>query len=99
GAPWPEGKIVPAVVIKKEEFDLAKRRRQHWAWQPIHVPALPPVENQIWCEQPLDRFLLARLEAQRLRPAPRADKRTLIRRVYFDLIGLPPRPDAVNEFV
>ena len=97
GAPWPEEAAVVAAYAG--EFDLAKRKAEHWCWQPIK-PVLPPtVSNDAWAKQPLDRFILAKLEEKGLSPAPAAEPRTLIRRVNFDLIGLPPSPEEVEAFV
>ena len=62
-------------------------------------PALPRVKQTNWCRTPVDRFILAALELQGLRPSAEADKRTLLRRVTFDLIGLPPTPTEVNQFL
>jgi hypothetical protein len=97
GAPWPHEQ--PATAAIKETFDLQRRKAEHWAWQPLRVPALPEVKQKDWPRSPCDRFLLAKLEEKGLTPAPPADKRTLLRRVYFDLVGLPPRPDEVAAFV
>ena len=66
-----------------------------WAFKPVARPALP----QSALRNPIDRFLLAKLEAKGLTFAPPADKRTLLRRVYVDLIGLPPTPEEVEAFV
>ncbi len=71
----------------------------HWAFVPPERPALPAVKNQKWCRDDLDRFVLARLEKEGLRPSPEADRTTLIRRVTLDLIGLPPTPAEVDAFV
>lgn len=98
GAPWPAGGPAPMASPRKE-FDLASRRRAHWAWQPITPSSPPPVKNPDWCAQPTDQFILARLEQAGLSPAPPADRRTLIRRLYFDLTGLPPLPEAAEAFV
>ena len=65
----------------------------------MRLPTPPEVKDTAWCETPLDRFVLARLEDARLRPSPRADRRTLIRRATFDLLGLPPTPQEVDGFV
>ncbi|MBE7499310.1 MAG: DUF1549 domain-containing protein [Verrucomicrobiales bacterium] len=73
--------------------------RRHWAFEPVETPALPPVKDTAWIRTPVDAFVLAQLEAHGLRPAPPADKRTLLRRVYFDLIGLPPAPEAMAAFL
>ena len=62
-------------------------------------PALPPVRNAAWPRNPIDRLILARLEAKGLAPAPAADKRTLIRRVALDLPGLPPTPAEIEAFL
>ncbi len=74
-------------------------QKQHWAFQPIRQSPLPTVKNSRWVKTPLDAFILAKLEAKKLTPATPADKRTLIRRATFDLIGLPPTPQEVNDFV
>ena len=71
----------------------------HWAFQPIRDPALPAVTDIAWCRTALDRFILARLEKDGLRPAPAADRRTLIRRATFDLTGLPPTAEDIDAFV
>jgi hypothetical protein len=73
--------------------------RSHWAFQPIRVPVVPAVRNKKLAQTPVDNFILARLEAAKLKPSPRADKRTLIRRATFDLIGLPPTPREVAAFM
>lgn len=85
-------------VGSEEPFDWARERR-HWAYQPVLDPAPPPVLDEDWCRNGIDRFILARLEDAGLRPAPEADRRTLIRRAYFDLLGLPPTPEAVERFL
>jgi hypothetical protein len=72
---------------------------KHWAWQPLTKPAIPAVKNQSWGQSPVDNFILAKLEAQGFTPNPIADKRTLIRRATFDLIGLPPTPEEVEAFI
>ena len=72
---------------------------KHWSFLTPVRPALPEVKNAGWVRNPLDRFVLAGLEAQGLEPAPEADRRTLARRVALDLTGLPPDPALVEEFV
>lgn len=72
---------------------------EHWAYSPPERPALPVVSDPSWAEHPIDRFILAKLETHKLRPSPRADKRTLMRRVTFDLTGLPPTPEQVALFM
>jgi cytochrome c553 len=93
GAPAPEG---DAVAV--EAIDLTKGR-QFWSFQPVIRPTLPAVKNPVWVNNPIDRFILARLEGAGLPPADEAERRTLLRRVTFDLIGLPPTPAEVEAFV
>ena len=67
-------------------------------FRPVRNPSLPKVKNEAWAKSAIDRFVLARLEAQGLRSAGSADKLTLLRRAYFDLVGLPPTPEEVGRF-
>jgi hypothetical protein len=99
GAPWPQQKAETTSVTGKPVFDLAQRKREHWAWQIIRPPLLPTVRDAHWPRDPVDRFLLARLEEEALTPAPAADRRTLLRRLFFDLIGLPPSPAEIEDFI
>ncbi|MBC7808047.1 MAG: DUF1553 domain-containing protein, partial [Akkermansiaceae bacterium] len=71
----------------------------HWSYQPPRRTALPPVKNTQWVRNPIDRFVLARLESTGLQPAPDANRRTLVRRVSLDLTGLPPDPAEVERFL
>jgi len=73
--------------------------RAHWAFQPVSKPAVPMVKNADWPENPVDNFVLAQLEANGMTPNAPADKAALIRRVYFDLIGLPPTVRDVQAFL
>jgi hypothetical protein len=77
----------------------SKDRRAHWAFQPIKKPAVPAVQDTNWVVNPIDAFVLAKLEENNLKPNPPADKRTLIRRATYDLTGLPPTPGEVQAFV
>jgi Protein of unknown function (DUF1553)/Protein of unknown function (DUF1549)/Planctomycete cytochrome C len=86
-----------AVATKSPGIDF-ESARTHWAYQPLREPAIPSVHNQSWQQSPVDSFVLASLEAARLTPSPRADRRTLIRRVYYDLIGLPPTARETEAF-
>ena len=79
--------------------DFTQEEKAFWAFQPVASHEAPPVRDREWPRTWLDRFILAGLEAQGLRPAPQADRRTLIRRLYFNLIGLPPEPREVEAFV
>lgn len=106
GAQWPVEKISkkPSTTDtpkapKLEAFDLKKRKAAHWAWQPIKDVPPPAASDMTWANGPIDRFILARLDKEGLKPAAATDKRTLIRRLYFDLIGLPPAPEDVEAFV
>ncbi len=89
GAKWPES----TATAKPDP------RLKYWAFQPVVRPALPAVANQRWAGNPLDRFILARLEKEKLKPSPAADRATLIRRLTFDLHGLPPTPTEVDAFL
>ena len=73
--------------------------RDHWAFKPVKKPAVPAVKNSGWVKLPVDAFVLAKLEAQGMTPSPAADKATLLRRVTYDLTGLPPSVEAVERFV
>jgi hypothetical protein len=85
GAPWPDA------------ADGTPGAR--WALRPLARPPVPAVRHAGWAKTPLDAFVLAKLEARGLAPAPPADRRTLIRRVSFDLIGLPPTPEEIDAFL
>ncbi len=74
------------------------QKAAHWAFQPVREPALPAVNNATWCRTAIDRFILARLESQGSTPAPAAHRRTMIRRAYFDLTGLPPTASEIDAF-
>jgi Protein of unknown function (DUF1549)/Protein of unknown function (DUF1553) len=77
----------------------ADKGTNHWAYQPLMFPALPVVANPAWVRTPIDAFILRALEARGLAPSPEAGKRTLLRRLYFDLIGLPPTPEEMQRFL
>jgi mono/diheme cytochrome c family protein len=84
GAVWPED---------------SGRKAEHWAFKTPVRPVLPKVHDDSWPRKPIDRFILARLETEGLKPSPEADRTTLIRRLSLDLIGLPPTPEEVDAFV
>ena len=98
GAHWPK-EPEPTGGTTKKMFDLAGRKASHWAWKPVLEPNLPQVQDEAWGKLPIDRFILARLEKSGLNPAVSTDRRTLIRRVTYDLRGMPPTPEEVNTFV
>ena len=97
GAPVPRDSdsAKPAPVAG---IDLAAARK-FWSFQPVSDPAPPSVRDQSWPRAAFDRFILARLEACGLAPGPSADKRTLLRRATFDLLGLPPTPEELEAFL
>jgi hypothetical protein len=82
-----------------KEYVITAEQRQFWAFQPVRKPSFPTINDQSWAKTPVDRFILARLEAKGLRPVRAADKRALIRRASFDLIGLPPTPEELDAFL
>lgn len=98
GAVWPQDHATTPALPAKVPFDI-KARARHWSFQPIKAGKPPKVRNASWPQTPIDNFILAKLEANGLSPAPPADRRTLIRRVTFDLIGLPPTPAEVQAFL
>src|SRR5262249_11848403 len=73
--------------------------RKYWAFQPVDRPSVPAVKSATWVANPIDAFILSRLETKSLHPAPAADRSTLLRRVTFDLTGLPPTPEEVDAFI
>lgn len=94
GAKWGSGPIDPLRFTTDRRAGI-----DWWSLQPIASPPLPDVKNRDWVVNDIDAFVLARLEAIGLHPSPEADRRTLIRRLSFDLIGLPPTPEEVAAFV
>jgi hypothetical protein len=84
--------------VTRHGIDLTEGRK-FWCFQPIQKPAPPAVKDSSWVKSPVDAFVLAKLEAAHLAPAPPADKATIIRRVTFDLTGLPPTPPEVDAFL
>jgi hypothetical protein len=78
---------------------ITAEERSHWAFQPMKRPPLPALANREWARNPIDVFILARLEDQGLHPSPQADRSTLIRRLSFDLRGLPPTPEEIDDFL
>jgi Protein of unknown function (DUF1553)/Protein of unknown function (DUF1549) len=93
------GLVVMIGVSSSAPAGAADDKEKHWAFQPIGRPAVPRVSDPDWSRNPIDRFVLARMEAAGIKPAPAADRRTLVRRLYLDLIGLPPSPLDVRDFV
>ena len=81
-----------------EEYPITEVDREHWAFAPLERPELPIVKDAGWVQTPIDRFVLAALEEEGLAPLPESDRGALIRRLSFDLIGLPPSPAEVAAF-
>ena len=96
GAPWPEDMV--AAASSSAAGSIAAAAKRHWAFQPVREPAPPIVQSGAWVQSPVDAFVLARLDAAHIPPAPAAERRALIRRATFDLIGLPPTPAEVEDF-
>jgi hypothetical protein len=98
--PW-SGRTLTAKQIEliREWIDQGASWQSHWAFDPPKRSALPEVKDQAWPKNPIDNFTLSRLEAEGLKPSPEADKATVLRRVSFDLIGLPPTPAEVDSFL
>ncbi len=100
GAPWLEDSIPHEVATQEVDFtEELQRRAKHWAFQPLQAVELPQVKEQDWVRNEIDAFILSRLEGESIPHAETADRRTLIRRLYYDLIGLPPTPREIEEFV
>jgi hypothetical protein len=87
GAKWPD------------ESDAGDSLSKHWSYQPLTDPAVPQTRDASWPNNPIDNFVLAQLESRKIPPSPEADRYTLIRRLSLDLLGLPPTPAEVDEFV
>ncbi|WP_165251017.1 DUF1549 domain-containing protein [Paludisphaera soli] len=96
GAAWPAEAVAASQSTPDEKY--AKLRAEHWAWQPLKATAVPEVRDASWPRGDVDRHILAKLEQQGLTPVGDADKTTLIRRVTFDLTGLPPTPEQIAAF-
>ena len=78
---------------------ITAKDREFWSFRPVRQPEPPAVRNESWPRSAIDRFILAKLESSNLKPAAPADKQALLRRVTFDLIGLPPTPEEIEAFV
>jgi hypothetical protein len=102
GAIWEDNETVAQGEKGKVYASLkpiTDEQRNYWAFRKPSRPQIPNIKNRSWVRTPIDAFILAKLEEKGLQPSPRADKRTLIRRVTFDLTGLPPSPEEINAFV
>ncbi len=98
GAPWPQDRNPSTTPSPSTPHPLTPART-HWAFQPLQRPSVPSIPAGTPSQNPIDTFVLARLQAVGLNLAPEADKATLLRRLYFDLIGLPPSPEELDAFL
>jgi len=98
GKPDPRTARAAAAHAKRVGMSVAEGKK-FWAYRPPVKPSLPAVRNTPWPKNDIDRFVLARLEANGLPPAPPAERPILIRRLYYDLAGLPPSPEDVDAFM
>ena len=97
GAPWPDE---PAPTKESvQEFDLENRKANFWVWQPIQNPELPPIHNAVWVNNDIDYFILSQLEQAHIKPSRDAEQTAILRRLYFDLVGLPPTAEEVKAFI
>ncbi len=99
GAWWPEEPVPSEDSATEAGFDLAARRAEHWCWQPVQRPEIPGEVDVAWSRDPIDRLVRARLDAAGIEPAPAADRATWLRRVTFDLTGLPPTRSELDAFL
>ncbi|HEY4312848.1 MAG TPA: PSD1 and planctomycete cytochrome C domain-containing protein [Pirellulales bacterium] len=97
GAVWP-GTYVH-VVTNEPNPEYEELRKTHWAWQPVRDTAVPTASDASWPRDLIDNFVLAKLDERQLKPVGDADQRTLIRRLAFDLTGLPPTPQEIDAFL
>ena len=96
GAPWPDPEVAGGVKTPKGQTKLTASH-SHWAWKPVQKESPPPVGDKTWPADPIDNFILQKLEAEGLNPSSDADRYTLLRRVHFDLIGLPRSPKTSSH--
>ncbi len=97
GAAWPAVHVPASIGRPNPKYE--QLRKEHWAWQPLRDAKAPAVKNKVWARDDIDRFVLAKLEEKKLNPVGDADRLTLIRRVTFDLTGLPPTLDEIDAFL
>ncbi len=99
GAVWPADLEKSTAPVGKFEFPLQERIASHWAWKKIVRPEVPKVKNTEWPNGEIDQFLLSKLEHADLSPAPEADRKTILRRLSFDIVGLPPTIEQQDRFL
>ena len=102
GAPWPNAKATPKPSSKPKTPGgplFSQAQKQYWAFRPLATATPPSVKAENWVNSPIDRYILARLEAAGLQPAPPASPLAWLRRVTFDVTGLPPTPGEIESFL
>jgi len=101
GVPWGADLEAASTAVPRPTASPARKlvAAKNGSIRPVERPAVPAVQDRDWCRNPIDSFILARLETAGLEPAPAADRVTLIRRLCYDLTGLPPTPEEVDAFV
>ena len=98
GAAWPDEDVIPQAA-ESTKYEITPQQRAFWSFQPVKKPALPKVSQKGQVQEPVDQFVLAKLAENGLKPVGLADKRTLIRRASYDLVGLPPTPEEIEAFL
>lgn len=107
GASWPDVTATNAELVPRSDQPsedsvrgrITTQQRQYWAFRQPIAPSVPTVRNQSWVINPIDAFILSELESHKLTPSTEANRRTLIRRVTYDLTGLPPTPEEIDGFI
>ena len=102
GAEWDPGRDTRSrrrPLRRSTEKKFTEQQRRYWAFQKVVKPAVPAVKDSDWARNPIDAFIVAKLEEKKLKPNPPADKITLLRRATLDLTGLPPTPEEVQAFL
>jgi hypothetical protein len=99
GAPWPGADTTSAIVPTAPKKEFTPEQKSFWAFQSVKDPAVPKVKDTKWVKNPVDAFILSKLEEKGLKPAPPAEKTALLRRATFDLTGLPPTEQEINDFL
>ena len=99
GLPWTAGAAVHEEKPREGPPKVDDEARNYWAYRPLQTPEVPQVKDKAWVRNSIDAFVLSKIEGEELAPAPPADRVTLLRRAYYDLIGLPPSPEEVDAYV
>jgi hypothetical protein len=99
GAAWPQGSPLSDAAATTRRFELTEKQQRWWAFQAVHDHTPPLVREANWPRDDLDRFILSKLEAAEMLPAPEAERAAWLRRATFDLTGLPPTPEQVTAFL